>query len=58
MSECEFCHEDSCILQIEYPDIAKCEHAKGKLRECTAKPEDLVDVCFDCGKPEDECECW
>lgn len=55
--ECEFCHEGLCRRQIEYPNIAKCEYAKGTFGECTAKPDDLIEICEDCDKPIDGCDC-
>ena len=51
MSECEFCHpENYCENEGE------CKH-RGDLRECKAKPKDLIDICEDCGNPVDECGC-
>jgi len=52
MSECDYCHpEDFCTL-----GKGECGF-QGEMMRCTAKPEDLVTICEDCGKPEDECEC-
>lgn len=57
MSECEFNHEDFCILQHEHPNAPQCQHAEGELQGCTAKPSDLIELCNDCDKPIDECDC-
>lgn len=47
MSDCEFCSgEGFCIAESEAG--FKCSLAKGKWKECTAKPEDLVDCCANC----------
>jgi len=56
MSPCEF-NQDFCILQEEYPEVEKCSSAKGKLGKCTAKEEDLIELCSDCGEPTTECDC-
>jgi len=57
MRPCEFNQEDFCMLQEEYPDLAKCPLAKGKLDKCTAKESDLIELCPDCEKPTSECDC-
>lgn len=57
MSECQFNHEGFCILEDEYPNVSKCSYAKGRLRKCTAKPSDLIELCPDCEKPTNECDC-
>ena len=57
MCECEFNHLGHCILQVEYPDASRCQFAKGTLQECTAKPNDLIEICSDCDKPVSECDC-
>lgn len=45
MSECEFCHEDFCIVEALLNKTFKkhpCKFAKGKiLKHCTAKDTDL-----------------
>ena len=47
MSKCDFSTgEGFCIA--EYEAGFKCKLAKGKLKICTATPEDLVDGCADC----------
>lgn len=51
MSGCEFEQEGLCTAE------SKCSKQKGKLRECVAKPEDLIDICTDCYKPVNECGC-
>jgi hypothetical protein len=51
MSECEFNQEGFCIAE------AKCSSAKGKLRFCTAKNEDLIELCSDCYQPTTDCGC-
>lgn len=57
MSECEFNHEDFCILQVEHPNAPHCRFAKGELQECTAEESDLIELCSDCDKPVSECDC-
>jgi len=57
MSECEYCHEDFCILQEEYPQAKRCKHAKGELPICTAKETDLIALCPDCETPTSQCDC-
>jgi hypothetical protein len=57
MSECEFNQEGFCILQCEYPKAKKCKYAKGDIQECTATDDDLVEICSDCDKPIEECDC-
>ena len=54
VSGCEFEHEGFCIVE----NNIKCKFQEGDLRVCTAKPEDLIEICIDCDKPMDECECW
>jgi len=51
MSECEFCHPEN---YCEYEGECK---FRGKMRQCKAKPEDLIEICDDCGQPVDECGC-
>ena len=51
MSECDFCHpENYCEFEGE------CQF-RGEMRQCNAKPEDLIEICDDCFKPIEECEC-
>lgn len=48
MSECELCHEDHCMLRVEYPDCPPCQF-EGDASEigvgcCLAKDSDLIEV--------------
>ncbi|MCJ7424762.1 hypothetical protein MUP01_10920 [Candidatus Bathyarchaeota archaeon] len=51
MSECGFNQEGFCITE------EKCGSAKGKLKVCTAKNEDLIEICPDCYQPTNDCGC-
>lgn len=53
MSECEYCHEGLCVLEE-----GECGFQDREERFCKARPKDLINICIDCGKSEDECECW
>jgi len=51
MSDCDFCHpENYCTFEED------CKFRNEK-RECTAKPEDLIEICEECWKPTSQCEC-
>jgi len=52
MSDCDFCHPEN---YCEFEGL--CEF-RGKMRQCKAKSEDLIEICDDCFKPMDKCECW
>lgn len=54
MSKCEFNQEDFCLLQDEYPEEGECK--ANKEGHCTAKSEDLVEVC-ECGELVEDCDC-
>jgi len=51
MSECEFNQEGFCVAEV------KCNFAKGKLKVCTAKNDDLIEICEDCYQPVEDCNC-
>jgi len=51
MSECEFCHPEG---YCEYE--GKCQF-RGSFRICHATLEDLIEICEDCGKPIENCDC-
>jgi len=51
MSDCNFCHPEN-YCEHEGECKYRCE-----LRQCKAKPEDLIEICPDCDKPVDECDC-
>lgn len=54
---CEFNQEGFCILQCLYPELSRCRFAKGDIQECVAKDSDLIEICDDCDKLVDECDC-
>ena len=51
MTDCEFCHPEN---YCEYEGECK---FRGKMRQCKAKSEDLIEICQDCNKPISECDC-
>lgn len=53
MSGCELEQEGYCTHECEYGTIKKGDCSKeGPNGECLAKPEDMVDVCEFCLKPD------
>jgi len=51
-SECAVSHEGFCTLPK-----GSCKHQKGDLLECSAKPEDLIELCPECYLPKEQCSC-
>lgn len=56
MCECECSHEGLCLLREYYKVDEDCRFMDDN-GFCTAKESDLVEVCPDCDKLMDDCDC-
>lgn len=57
MDKCEWDHEGICVVANEFPEMKDSPCRLNRNGFCTAKSEDLISVCPDCGECHDYGDC-